>query len=325
MEALWRKNRDPWAIAEAVGGYRAATALRPDDHQGFYFLGILLHAHGDYAQAAACNRAALARNPRFNFARVNLGTDLVRLGDMEGAIASLREALQPNPKFPMAHYALAWAFEHKGDLDGAIAEYKELLRIDPRNVYAQANLPRDERMRELLPRLADVLAAKEMPKSPSEALWFAELCKQPFQKRYAAATRLYGEAFAGDPKLVDELQNEARYNAAWSAAQAGCGEGADAPIDTADRAALRGKALAWLRDDLAVCRKQAASPDAAERKKAADKVSGWQRDPDLEKVRPGPARIDMPAAERDEWDHLWADVKATLAEAQKPVPATPGK
>jgi hypothetical protein len=30
--------------------------------------------------------------------------------------------------------------------------------------------------------------------------------------------------------------------------------------------------------------------------------------------------MDLPAAERDEWDRLWADVKATLAEAKKPAP-----
>jgi hypothetical protein len=188
------------------------------------------------------------------------------------------------------------------------------------NVGAQTNLARAERMRELLPRLADVLAGKKMPKSPTEAFWFAELCNQPFQKRYAVAARLYGEAFAGNPKQVEELQNSARYNAACAAAKAGCGDGADAPADTAGRAALRAKALAWLRDDLTVLRKQGASSDAIERKQAADQLSSWQTNPDLEKVRPGPARIDMPGPERDEWDHLWADVPAALAEAQKPTP-----
>jgi hypothetical protein len=28
----------------------------------------------------------------------------------------------------------------------------------------------------------------------------------------------------------------------------------------------------------------------------------------------------LPAAERAEWEKLWADVKATLAEARKPAP-----
>jgi hypothetical protein len=90
-------------------------------------------------------------------------------------------------------------------------------------------------------------------------------------------------------------------------------------LDRARRdAALRAKALAWLRDDLAARRKQAASLDAAERKQAADKLSWWQNDPELEALRPGPARAELPSAERDEWDRLWADVKAALAEAQKP-------
>jgi len=37
-------------------------------------------------------------------------------------------------------------------------------------------------------------------------------------------------------------------------------------------------------------------------------------------VRPGLPRIGMPASERAEWDRLWDDVRATLAEARKPPP-----
>ena len=44
----------------------------------------------------------------------------------------------------------------------------------------------------------------------------------------------------------------------------------------------------------------------------------WLRDTDLSGVRePGPL-AKLPAAERPEWEKLWADVKATLAGAQRP-------
>jgi hypothetical protein len=162
-------------------------------------------------------------------------------------------------------------------------------------------------MRALLPRLPSVLAGTDRPATPGEALDFADLCRQPFQRHYAAAARLY-EGAAGEAR---------RYDAACSAALAGCGEGADAPADSAGRAALRARALAWLRADLAPLRKQAGSPGTAARRAAAVKLSQWLQNPDLAGVRPG-RRIDLPAAERAEWDTLWADVEAALAEAHKP-------
>jgi hypothetical protein len=62
--------------------------------------------------------------------------------------------------------------------------------------------------------------------------------------------RFYSEAFADDPKLADDLRTRHRYNAACSAALAGCGQGADADKpDDQERARLRQQALAWLRAD----------------------------------------------------------------------------
>ena len=61
---------------------------------------------------------------------------------------------------------------------------------------------------------------------------------------------------------------------------------------------------------------------------AADKLSNWLEDADLSGVRdPGPL-AKLPDAERSEWETLWADVKATLADARKPPPPPgmdPGK
>jgi hypothetical protein len=65
-----------------------------------------------------------------------------------------------------------------------------------------------------------------------------------------------------------------RYNAACAAALAGCGQGADgADLTPARRAALRAKALGWLRADLDVWRKQAASANFDDRKAPAQKLA----------------------------------------------------
>jgi hypothetical protein len=41
-------------------------------------------------------------------------------------------------------------------------------------------------------------------------------------------------------------------------------------------------------------------------------------------VRPGPSQVAMPAEKRAAWEALWADVKATLADARKPAPPPTG-
>jgi hypothetical protein len=138
--------------------------------------------------------------------------------------------------------------------------------------------------------------------------------------------RLSEEAFAADPGAADGLsvmspdQNTNRYDAACSAALAAGGAGVDAPADSAGRAALRSKALAWLRADLGVRQKQAASAKPADRQRAAAVLAHWLTDTDLAGVRdPGPL-AKLSAAERQEWEKLWKDVKATLADARKPAP-----
>ncbi len=95
----------------------------------------------------------------------------------------------------------------------------------------------------------------------------------------------------------------------------------DAPADPVERAALRTKALTWLRADFVLRQKQAGSLIDAERKTAAATLAHWLVDSDLSGTRPGPHRTAVPAAEQAAWNKFWADVKAKLAEAQKPPPS----
>jgi hypothetical protein len=43
----------------------------------------------------------------------------------------------------------------------------------------------------------------------------------------------------------------------------------------------------------------------------------WQNDPGLVGVRDASSLARLPAAERADWEKLWADVAAVLAEARK--------
>ena len=182
-----------------------------------------------------------------------------------------------------------------------------------------------QKLAAVLPRLDDAVAGRIAPASPAEAADFALLCSQRFLRRYGSAVRFYARAFAGDPKLADDLTSSRRYNAACYALLAGRGQGTDAPAEPVARSALRGQALQWLKAELAARAKQASSDKPADRKSAADQCSFWLRDTDLAAMRPGAARDDLPAGERPAWDAFWADVRATIAIAQKPLPtAAPG-
>jgi tetratricopeptide (TPR) repeat protein len=319
--------KDKGDLDGAIAEYREAIRLYPQWAIAHYNLGLFLQRKGDLDGAEREIREAVRLDGDHHGAAIDaLAALLVSRGNRDGAIAPYKELLRLAPKSASAHNGLGWTLQQTGDLDGAIAKYKEALRLEPKHKNAVVNLPWAERLRELLARLPGVLAGTDRPAPPAEALSFAALCYLPFQRRYAAAVRLSEEAFAADPGAGDGLslmfpdENTNRYDEARSATLAGGGAGVDAPSDAAARAALRAKALAWLRSDLGLRQKQAASAKPDDRRKAADVLDHWLTDTDLAGVRDPEPLAKLPTTEREAWQKFWTDVKATLAEAKKPVP-----
>src|SRR5206468_10853885 len=69
------------------------------------------------------------------------------------------------------------------------------------------------------------------------------------------------------PALADDLKSWNRYNAACSAALAGCGQGNDVSgLDEKALARLRQQAMVWLRADLAAWEKQPPANHKEDRK-----------------------------------------------------------
>jgi tetratricopeptide (TPR) repeat protein len=308
-------------LDKAIAEYRQAMRLDPKLALPHNNLGNALHDKGDLDGAIAEFREAMRLDPKFASPHNSLGTALHANGDFDGAIAEFREAMRLDPKFASPHNNLGVILCNKGDLDGAIAEYREALRLDPKQPLALVNLPRAQRMRELLHRLPDVLTGKDKSKGAAEALDFANLCSRPSQKRYAEAARFYAEAFAADPKLAEDSKAGHRYNAACYAALAGCGKDKHAEKqDDKEKARLRGQALEWLRADLVLRRRQAGSVEAVQRQDAAATLAHWLTDTDLSGVRDVEPLKKLPTAEREAWEKLWADVKATRDRAHKAPP-----
>jgi hypothetical protein len=93
-------------------------------------------------------------------------------------------------------------------------------------------------------------------------------------------------------------------------------EGKDAAgLDTKARARLRGEALAWLTAELAQRTRQLHGGKASDRAEVQEKMRDWQQDEDLAGVRDAAALARLPAAERRDWQKVWADVAALLARA----------
>jgi serine/threonine-protein kinase len=164
--------------------------------------------------------------------------------------------------------------------------------------------------------LPKLLKGEIKPADVSERLGLAEMCQLPCKSLYGAAARFYTAAFAEQPKLADDLQNQSRYSAACAAALAGCGQGKDADqTDDKERARLRGQALEWLRADLAAYRRLLdQEPDKAG-PLVRERMRHWQQDNDCAGVRGPEALAKLPEAERQDWQKLWADVADVLARA----------
>jgi serine/threonine-protein kinase len=347
---------DRGRLDEALAAAREAVRLKGDLPGAHLNLGAALCDKGRLDEALAAYREAIRLDRDCPQAHCNLGNALRRKGLVDEALASFREAVRLKGDLPGAHQGLGAALYQKGRLDKAVAACREAIRLD--RDYAEAHctlgvaLLRKGRFRQAaealrrghelgsrkprwlhpsarwlreaedLARLDDclsaVLAGRVVPGGALERLALAPRCRV-FRKRYAAAARFYGEAFAEQPALGEDLQTDHRYNAARAAALAGTGRGRDAgELDEVRRAGLRRQALTWLRADLAAWAKQAEGASPRARRGVRQALLYWQKDPDLAELRDGEGLARLPEGERSACRKLWADVAAALATAGGP-------
>jgi serine/threonine protein kinase/Flp pilus assembly protein TadD len=340
-------------LAEAVKECRRAIALDPKLAGAYNNLGVALHSQRKWAQAVKAFRRAIGLDPQDGAAHFNLGTVLEDQGQPAEAVAEYRRAIALDPKLAKAHYNLGLALGNLGRHAEAEATFRRVIARDPKLVeaygalgqalfrlgrFAEARratrrflrlLPPDHGLRVIAARqlrqcrqllaldrkLAAVLQGGGKPDGPVEQLNLAYLC-QRYKKRYAAAARFFAEAFAAQRGFAADLRSGHGYNAACAAALAGSGRGRDAaPLDFEEMARLRGRALTWLRADLALRAKQLAGDKIPDRQAARQALKHWQQDPDLAGLRERAALAKLPQGERNEWTKLWAEVATLLKQA----------
>jgi serine/threonine-protein kinase len=294
---------------EEAAGYRRVAELSPQTWWFRIKAGAALERLGRQEKAVAEYRKALAtllRNPNFNCEELpnavaawrkhglfdelatgsngqanaatydELGVRLGKLKEFDGAIVVFREAIRLDPHNPRAHFELGNVLKSVNRPDEAIAAYREAIRLNVQLPDAYNGLA------SLLSDRGDYTGAQSVLKQAAQA----------------------NPAWLADPRTI------IRYNSARCAARTATGRAKDSP-PTADRPALRRKALDWLAADLAAWKESlAADPSSAAEMKNV--LARWLVDPDLAALRPGLAEVEIPAGERAAWNALWADVRAAI-------------
>jgi tetratricopeptide (TPR) repeat protein len=272
-------SQEQEAQGEAVGFCRAALACRPDSFALHLVLGDALRQQGKPLQAAAALRRAARLNPDSPQAHLLLGEVLTGLDRGPEALAEFRRAVQLRPSF-----------------DAASPDAER---------FRQA-----ERLVEADDRLPAVLRGEARPRDAADRVELAFACH--LRELYAASARLYGEAFDRQPGLADRH----RYQAAWAAVLAGSGKGQDAgKLGEAEKARLRGQALAWLRGEVDAWRRRLAKGPAEARAEVLAMIGCWLRDRDIAWLRDPASLAGLPAAERGDWERMWRDLRELRASA----------
>jgi Tfp pilus assembly protein PilF len=301
----------------AVEAYRQALALKPDYAEALNNLGNTLTSLRRFADAEGAFRQALAIRPGYARAWFNLAWLLEEQGKDAAAEAGYRHAVAARPDYAAAHCNLGGLLQRAGRFAEAIAELERGLALvpaqDPLRPEWQRLLGECRRWHELEGRLPAVLRGEARPADAGETIAFARLCAWRHRRQYAAAARLYADAFAAEPARARDLKTGDRYAAACAAARAGCGEGADAPpAEGKERAAWRQQALAWLRADLVRRAEQVESGLPGPRHDARVNLAFWNRDESLACVRAPASLALLPRTEQGPWRQLWADLDALL-------------
>jgi serine/threonine-protein kinase len=338
---------------EAADCFLVALGLRSDSVPTYVNLGSFLMAIGKVDEAIHVYQKAILLNPLATRVHDKLGKALQAKDKLDDAIECFKKARLLNPKDAMVHINLGNALKIKRKMHEAIECYQRAIHLDPNLAEAHAELGRAlmeqgefieaqksiRRSLELLPRgqgrlvlttkwleqcrqllyadakLKAFLDGNGPPADVTIQLQMADLARQPYKCLYLTAARLYRDAFARQPTLA----RGHRFNAACSAALAGCGQAKDADkLDDKERSTWRTQARDWLRLDLQALSKTLEKANVQSRAAVAQQMQHWQTDPDLARVRDRTALARLTQAEQQDWRDLWAEVEALRKKASAP-------
>jgi serine/threonine-protein kinase len=301
----------------AIRAFQTACQLDPKSFEAHLHLGMAQEARGDRDGAAAAFRTASQIEPRNAAAQFFLGNVLLAKGDLEAAASAYREVINIEPEVAEAHYSLGQVLLRLGQFRAALQSLERGDRLGSKRPdwrYPSARWVEEaRRLLALDEKLTAIRKGNKKPADAAETFALAQLCAQ-YKRLYRTATRFYADAFAAEPKLMENPHRGHCYFAARAAVLAAAGQGKDADgLDDPERARLRDQALKWLSADLAGWTKEQAKGTPQSRNDVRLALSFWQQDRDLAVVRGEGSLARLPREERRAWAQLWADVDALLA------------
>jgi serine/threonine-protein kinase len=305
---------------EAIAAYADAVHLKPDDALAQLFLGLALAAQGRLTESIAAYQEAAHLRPDWAKAHYSLGISLMEQGRYTDAAAAYHKAVAAPSDFAEAYCNLGAALQRTGQLADSLAAFQrghELGSRNPRWNYPSLQWVREaEHLIALDRQLPEIVAGKLQPANADERQLFARLCH--CKRHYEAAARLREAALDATPGPADAVGSDSLYNAACSAALAGCGVGADTTqLDDSQRTHRRRQALDWLRTGLDSWRKVLDRGKRQARATVERTLQRWQADPDLAGVRDQAGLARLPDVEREAWERIWADVEALRKQARE--------
>lgn len=166
-------------------------------------------------------------------------------------------------------------------------------------------------------RLAAVLGGDPAKDS---AEWVALGQRAYDTRRFALASRLFGNAIDYDKNHPESQPAASVYNAACAAALAAGDHAVDAPpADATARAEFRAQALRWLQAELDRSTTLLATATPEQRQSLAQTLQHWQIDLDFDHLREPAQLALLDESERQAWTALWARVEALLSQAEPQV------
>jgi serine/threonine-protein kinase len=310
QEEAYRRARK--ALLERFGN---SSTLHWTGAERASLAGLLLPASGDeLGRVVPLVEQAVAAGPKFPrldnaYVQYVKGLAEYRRGRAAQAVPLLRDsaALLPNRAGPrltlaMAQFQSGSAAEARRTFAAAVRAYNwKAPQADHVTAWV-GHVLRREAEALILPNLPAFLRGEYRPRDNDERLAFLGACQ--FQGLYAAAARLYVDAFEADPQLADHLTTECRYRtlreelpeddwmdpvetegrylAARCAALAGSGLGKDGDgLGAAERTRWRQQARQWLWADLVQWAKTLDSGYEPDRNLAKRMLTRWRVEPDL--------------------------------------------
>jgi serine/threonine-protein kinase len=285
---------------------------------------LLMPAEGHDLELAAslAARAVAAKEttpqwiyPYFLFAQ---GLAEYRQGHFDNAI-SIMESRAGEVMGPCPGLVVAMARHGKGETQEA---RRTLSATIARTDWAMAKtLGRDDWISHILRREAEarifpdsaaVLDGRRPAKDNAERLALLGTCR--FKDLNFTSARLYADAFAADPTLVDDGTVKHRFNAALAALLTGFGVGGDsASVSAPERERWRQQARQWVAEEL-----EAGDPGV---QRASMR---WQANVDLAGLRVPAALDGLPADEREGCRSVLRDIDARFKRAQRSTVPTHG-